>query len=666
MSSLFLSAAEKETLKAGLHEGTPVNKVFWPLERRARRYCEEPGWSHRGTTVQWWHAIADYMMTVAGTHALRPSAAKAAWLRETALAIARRSPREWVGPDFRSYDALEPVGNLETAHVTWAVVFALDLAAEEFSEPEREELLQCLREKSLPLCRRWFDQRNMQNNWGMVLLAGLTLAAAKLDDDDTMTFCAEEYRRRLMLFQDDGSYGESAQYVSYAIYGLTLAGETLRRFDPQKYGDLPLEPFVRTPHWWAQGLLYVKPLEGWGAVPMPRSANFNDSAAVFRPHGDALMHIAARAGEEHRTEAGLARWLFDRLYCDNPPGPEISSGTFGFVNEANFLSLLLYPQAAEPLSPEEAGLKTLQSFGCGETYVRSDWQARTILAIKGEDEPLRARTHRHHDSGSFIVAHNRERILLDPGHSCYRSALRALDLRTDFHNTCTFSGSGQQEKRERQGEVFPPAGRRLLSERSTGNQVSVVGYELAPAYGEKPLRQFSRFWILCGEHALFVVDLVEADEPVSPSWHWLFNNRDNLLDIEQMKPGRIVGRRGDAGFKFSEPFGNAFAGPGYHVVHDAYHPLPAMKGEGRPGSGLMFRTHAPEPRTQWQVIHPLALDSYAQITGRHAECRSNGSEAVITGRQEQWHLRITEDQSEIRLEGPENLRFRPMSGGLFS
>ncbi|MFP4358957.1 MAG: heparinase II/III family protein, partial [Puniceicoccaceae bacterium] len=439
MSSLFLSAQEKEVLKHGLHIGEPLNTVFWPLERRARRICEEPGWSHRGTTVQWWHAIADYTMAVAGTHALRPSHQKAAWLRETAMAIARRPEQEWVGPAFRSHDPAEPVGNLETAHLTWAVAFALDLTPEVFTDAERDELLECLREKSLPLCRRWFEQRNGQNNRGMILLAGLTLSGAILQDGETLRWCADEYRRRLKLFQDDGSYGEGLQYASYAAYGLILTGEALRRADPERFSDLTLEPIARTPRWWAHALLYSKPLQGWGALPLPRSANFNDSAAVFRPHGDVLIHIAAHAGRTHPKEAGLARWLFDHLHADVPPGTEISSGTFGFFNEANFLSLLLYPRAVAPLSPEEADLSTLQSFDCGETYVRGGWQGRTILAIKGETEPLRAKTHRHRDSGSFILAHNRERILLDPGHGCYRSALRELDLRTDFHNTCTFS-----------------------------------------------------------------------------------------------------------------------------------------------------------------------------------------------------------------------------------
>jgi len=661
MPSLFLSAQEKQRLKKGLHEGENLCQVFWPLERRARQICEEPGWSHRGTTVQWWHAIADYTMTIGGTYALRPSPAKAGWLRETALMIARRSEQDWVGPAFRSHHDSEPVGNLETAHLTCAVVFALDLAPEIFTEAEREELLSCLRDKSIVLCRRWFEQRNRQQNWGMILLSGLTLAAAMLHDDETLDWCAMEYHRRLELFQDDGSYGESLQYASFAMLGLTLTGEALRRSD-ERFRDLSLNPIIFTPNWWAQALFYVKALKGWGAGPLPRSANFNDSAALFRPHGDVLMHLAARGAVSHPEQAGLAHWLFERLYMDHPPGAEASSETHIYLNEANYLSLLLFPDAAPPRSPEAIGLEPLQSFDSGETYLRQSWQPRTILAIKGEDRALHSKSHRHRDSGSFILVHNRERILLDPGHSCYRSALREFDLRTDFHNICTFSGLGQQNQREPQNGVHLPAGRRLLSARSDAGGVSIAGYELAAAYGE-PLAQFSRFWILCGEHALFIADLVSANRPVAPVWHWLFNNRDGLLDIEQMKPGRLVGRRGDAGFKFTQPLDRAFKGPRYHFAHDAYHPLPAQQGEGRPGSGLMFQTEASQSAAQWRIIHPLALDSYAQITGWHAQCHADGSSAEIKGRHAEWRLTIADDASELRLEGAETLTLRPEPTG---
>jgi hypothetical protein len=86
-----------------------------------------------------------------------------------------------------------------------------------------------------------------------------------------------------------------------------------------------------------------------------------------------------------------------------------------------------------------------------------------------------------------------------------------------------------------------------------------------------------------------------------------------------------------------------------------------MKGEGRPGSGMMFHTHAPRPTRDCKIIHPLALDSYADITGWHAQCHSEGATAEITGRQEQWCLKIEDggDQKRIALEGSETLAIQP-------
>ena len=653
---LFLQDHEYAAVQSALKTDTDpwTARVFWTLERRAQTMAREPGLLFRGSDVEWWHLAADTVMTVAGAHAVRPSQVKAAWLHEIVLALARRSEDEWVGPFFRNHAMPEPMGHLETAHLTWAVAFGLDLAPDVFSTAEHEELHACLREKALPLCRRWFEYANRQQNWGMILLAGVAVAAAILNERETIAWAAGEYGRRLTLFQDDGSYGESQQYANYAIYGLMLTHEALRRHDPKRFAELSLEPHIYTPRWWTCGLLYRKPLAGWSDDALNRVANFNDCSAIFRPHGDVLAHLAARGRTVHPVEAGLARWLFEKSYQGNPNALPFDRGTFGLVNDVNVLTLALLPESAPPVDPGEAGLDCLSSFSVGETFVRRSWQPRTVLAVNGEDQWLNTRNHRHLDAGSFILAHNNERLLLDPGHCCYRTAVQELNKRTDFHNTVTFGKLRQSPPRSNTGDrearsSRPGAtarGRRLLHAQ-TGD-ITIVGYEFADCYGP-PICYLARFWILCGEHALFIIDRIRADDPVEPTWHWLLNNRDAKLDFEQTEPGLVVARRGNAGIKLARTEARGFAGPAYHFVHDAYHPLPAMKGEGVSGSGLMFTDKTGSERHDWYSCHAIALDSYGRIS--RWNIRFEGRAAFISDDVVTWNLVLGADQLSFQLSG---------------
>src|SRR5690606_7794742 len=133
----------------------------------------------------------------------------------------------------------------------------------------------------------------------------------------------------------------------------------------------------------------------------------------------------------------------------------------------------------------------------------------------------------HGDLNSFVLVHNNERLLVDPGHSCYRNLTHGIETSSYTHNTCVFttqdgSDLGLQEDqhkarrleqssniRRRIGPDFSvsPAcdrgARRLIAQRQ--NNVTVIGSEAGNLYGA-PIKEFTRFWFLCGAHALFVVD----------------------------------------------------------------------------------------------------------------------------------------------------------------
>ena len=106
-------------------------------------------------------------------------------------------------------------------------------------------------------------------------------------------------------FQPDGSYGESLQYGNYLAFALMLGHESLCRSYPEKAALLDVSAYGNGIRWVASSLFYTKPMGGfWNsqdAEPRARAANFNDSAALFRPSGDFLLHLTARS---RRTKRG--------------------------------------------------------------------------------------------------------------------------------------------------------------------------------------------------------------------------------------------------------------------------------------------------------------------------------------------------------------------------
>ncbi len=628
---LFLTDDERRQIEQQRHRD-PMGRFYGALVQRVEYRAASPGLCDRETTCDWWHVAAEYLTDAAMVCALLPSANVEAWLRDVTLAIARRPERDWIGPPYRERTT-PPIGHLETAHLSWAVSSVLDLAGDIFADDEREELRAVLRNRAIPLCLGWFEVNRHLANWRCVMTAGVAVAAAVLDDRPSVERAVEEFRLCGEIFQPDGSYAESMQYGNYAASALTVAYEALVRYDASLAERLPLAPYARLIHWFAASHLYCKPLSGWGDKPIARAVNFNDSAAIFRPSGDLLLHVAARAAREMPTEAGLARWLFDTHYLAHPEQGPFDRMSFGFVNHFGMLTLPLLTQAAEAITPQEAGISTLQTFGNGDVIVRNTQPARTVLAIRGGGDLLHGPGHVHGDLNSFILTHNDERLLVDPGHSCYRNLIHELEGSTLTHNTCTFATDEQREKlrqeelllprvlqQERRamrsfapdGTLEPPfdrGARRLLATRE--GSLTVVGSEAAALYGP-PLEQFARFWLMVGPHVLFVVDSIRAARPIRTTWNWLLNNRDGKLNV-CWQSDQITARRGQAAMRLVHVGDAALHGPVFGYVHDAYHPLPGQQGEGHPGSGWLFRWHEREPQTTRLTAHAIVLDTPAAL-----------------------------------------------------
>jgi hypothetical protein len=412
------------------------------------------------------------------------------------------------------------------------------------------------------------------------------------------------------------------------------------------------------PRWQAASLFYRKPMSGWGSHPVPRSANFNDSSAIFRPSADLLLHIAVRCRDHAPVEAGLARWLFDKLYCPFVEQAPHDRATFGLVNDFGFLSIPLLPLACDPITPEEAGIPLACGFSCGDMIARDSWQGRTVLAVHGAGDPLHGPGHLHSDLNSFILVHNRERLLADPGHTCYRTLVqRLITTSSQAHNLCTFAvepGPDQpktapieQDKSLRRyfnsstHEAQPPVvrgGKRLLLSRV--DDVTAMGSEVAAVYGS-PIQEFSRFWLLCGTHVLFIIDHIRSSQPVRTTWNWLLNNRDGQLQMKTFRPDRIVARRGEAGMKLFHLAGGKMHGPTYAHIHDAYHPLPAELGDGAPGTGMLMHWTEKSALCERIAAHAVCMDHYGTIAGWHLKSEEGYAVVLDSPRGSQkWKLRI--------------------------
>lgn len=661
--SIFLTDNERRLI-AGNAGKPPLNRYYWALLNRASKRAEAPGLRDLDATPEWWYFAAEYLTDGAMACALKPSEQLRAWVRDVTLALVRRPEDDWVGPWFRDHG--EPkTGQLETAHLAWSTAVALDLCPNVFTEAEADEVRGCLHDRAIPMCRRWLERNRRLVNWTCVLNAGLAVPAAVIGDKDALNLAESLFSVSVESFQPDGSHGESLQYANYAAYTCMLTCEALLRSGR----DVTCERYAGYARWAAHSLFYCKPLAGWGQMPRPRNANFNDSAAIAAPSPDLLLHIAARNANTHLREAKLARWLVDTVYTGTVgQGPQHSS-TFGIISRFGFLTLPLLPQACEGAAPAQLDEPLTAAFSCGDVLARDAWDGRTVLAVHGGGDPLCSPAHLHGDLNSFILVHNRERLLVDPGHSCYRGLIHGVETGTETHNTCSFevdlsrfdtpearehwsasrilvqsTGGHRSLVGQQPGPPMDRGARRLLCERR--DEVTIIGSEAAALYGA-PITEFARFWFLCGPHALFVVDRVTAETPVFVRWHWLLNNRDDGLDLKLVPPDRLVARRGDAGLKIFHTAGGRLEGMRYAFVHDAYHPLPNQHGEGRSGSGRLLTWRSADSATAFTAVHALAMDDYGSAAGWHFRNREGEMALEAPGATQCWTLKA--DDSELRL-----------------
>ena len=667
--AIFLSDIEKIAILNEIDDEKSLISVFFhALQKRVYQRVSWENLLGPNATTIWWHSTAEYLSDAAMSYALKPTPELADWLKRESLEIVRKSNYEWVGPEFR--DHAEPfTGHLETAHLCWGISAVYDLAKKAFSENEQHEIKTALQEKGIVLCRRWLDKNIHLANWRSILFSGAMVSAVVVEDEKTVNELLPEFELCQNALQEDGSYGESLQYGNYLLLALTFAKEAVQRKYPKIHHPAKRRTAFNNYHyvnWFATSMFYTKPLQGWGDEPRARAANFNDSAAIFRPSGDVLLHLAARS--EDQTERGLAKWLFEKYYVSSPHQEPHDLATLGMRNDWGFLTLPLLTFESKSILPKEAGLPLTTVFSNGNGFIRDAWEGKTIIATNGGSQPLNGLGHLHGDLNSFILVHNHERLLADPGHSCYRNLIHGLESSSQTHNTCTFliekESLGLQEDLAKaslleQKSVFP---RRLIVNGKGGEKIdrgdnllicakddviSVIGSEVGRAYGQ-PIQAFSRCWILAGSNVLFIVDKISAEYPVTTLWNWVVNNRDRKT-VWLKEKNCLTVKKNNAGMKLFHGGNGSFSFPVHGFLHDAYHPEPNQLGEGRSGDSFVFRFTEKEKLATRTVVHAIALDEPNALINWNLEAINNNY--TLKSDTKNWTLQLNDNDSFSMISG---------------
>lgn len=579
--------------------------------------------------TKWWHYIWERVGDASFVYAISGDKKVGAYVHDVVMQMF--SPKkfdEWIGPWFRKIQE-PPVGTLETAHISCAICSAYDMCPDLFSNEEKEVILKSLRERILPWCKRYTENLTHFGNWKMVLFNGYTTAACILGDEEAIAYSVDYYNLLIKAYNKD-SYGESVQYSNYASFNLIHAYEILVSYKPELETKLDTSFMANLIKWYSASFMYMKPMydPDWGDKAYPRTINFGDSAAIFRPNGDVLMHVAKRFSGTREIEAGLAMWLFETTYKEDLT--PYDSSTFGFFNQYHYYTFINYVSAKEvqPLSPKDAGMSLINTFETGTITYRNDWDIpELILGIQGGYVPNHVTAHRHQDQNSFILAYGNERILADPGHCCYRLYSWKFSKSDESHNTWTFERENGEiihqtlVSRSFISKEGPMPSMNNLERCEKIDDLFICQSDCAKVYGED-IEKAQRTWLAFGGNVVFIVDRIKSKVPLKPISHFVFNNRGekDLTDDRIFYGKRVVFRRNGVGVKFLpmdvEGFENEMS-MNWGFMHDCYHPEPNRLGQGKEGSALIYDYKPTGFTKDYTAVYAIILDSADNISHWH-------------------------------------------------
>lgn len=365
---IFVEEKELERLRRGTG-GESQRRFYQALRSRTEKNTRKDCLVQPADTLEWYHLCWERLSDASFVCLVEQDERIGRWLHDRVMEIVRMEPDAWLGPWYRGRGKISQ-GSLETSHITLAVCEAADNCPFLFSAAEMEEIRNALREKGMAPCRRYcqavVEKQDQISNWFMVILDGFGTAAAVLGEKEEMRLAARWSRLSGCLYSRN-DYGESLQYSNYATLHLSHLNETLLRAGIGEE-ELDLNCYAGMMEWYAASSLYQKPLKEEGKC-YPRSFNFGDSAAIFRPGGDILTHIAVHGKKTMPGQAGLAAWMLETMYEDPELGPD-ELAEFCFFCQFQYYTVLCMPDMAEPVSPEQAGLPETLSFEGGQIISR--------------------------------------------------------------------------------------------------------------------------------------------------------------------------------------------------------------------------------------------------------------------------------------------------------
>lgn len=655
---IFIQAQELEQVKSN---PTPVQQRLLNLiEKRVRKNTTCDQWVQPDDTQEWYHLCWERMSDAVFQYDMEPEEKLGQWIHNRTIEIVNMPTDGWIGPWYRNRkDPTNPIGALETAHITLAVCEAIDHCPELFSAEEQACIMTALREKGLPLCKKFAEriyERQHVNNWHIVLLNGYTTAAVILHDDQEVRNAIQLSHIAASFFNQD-SYGESIQYSNYAALHLSFLFEILIRSNYAQQDELNLASYSRLMEWYASSFLHMKFLDSLGQA-VPRTINFGDSAAVFRPTGDVLVQVAVRMQKNLPKHAALAAWLFEQTYREQDNlVDELAS--FGFFNQFHYHAVLMCPRMCQALSPEKAGVPLTKRFQCGHIISRDRWEnSRAVIAVAGGYDPYNVTSHRHADQNSFQLIVGKERMLIDPGHCCYRLNAQKYSASEIAHNTIQIQKENGEYLSQQlvSGNLFrreKPKNQLLYCE--VIGDVQIIASDATNLYPSEITRAI-RIWVYRLPNMIFVGDVISSQEPVVLSSQFNLNNRDNKLNVHVYNEHRLVCRRGLEAIKLFEAYSevNQQACPsqlhfGWNYVHDFYHPLPNQAGQGKEGSSLTYFWKSPMAGTEHVRVHTIAADCEDRIKGWHVFQMEDGFIRIESpSHQEYLDFKLTSHGFEVK------------------
>jgi hypothetical protein len=549
-----------------------------------------------------------------------------AFLHDNLLSVMAKPLPFWLHAERFPKTVATQTASLQSGSLMSRVVPALDFCRQLFTAEEQEHINAALREKGLQPGLRFCEGKN-NNNWLAVVASGTHLAARFLQD-------AAAHEQTLAVLQgyldstleEDGSYGEGAQYLLYPVgelIGPAAAMTPTERARVFRNSSLGLAP-----DWLAYGHTFATFEQS--KIRML----FHDGGQFVGAGGNELAFLAALTG------SGRAVELHRRL------GGSSNSNNWKYRILSHDLALAAAPRALEELP-------LVRSFANGECFIRSGWAAgdQVLAMLSGGRTRVGFSHNRAYRNGIALAAFG-EYLLVNPGHSSYRGAMRReWDMLTRSGNTITIDGKSQlfpSKSRQAQHVEGEPRAVPLLA--VAGELVDVLSSEAAGCY-QPAMGSVRRTVIFVRQAGYWLVwDRLQGEEAHDYDSFWHVHNLDGQSELSALALNSWLLRRPLADMAIhclsSVPL-RAQINPS--IMHRRYAYNPGGEGEGRLGSALELQVAPAEKQRDWELITLLAPAAKGQL--RELKAQLADGQVIISGDEHKAQFILAEQGLDISING---------------